>query len=282
LRYDSRKPTCNRTVKPALCENVSVSRSQGVLPNGLRRLSRNGNPVYHYSGVSSPAQYSVTVPNTLIRIDPSVPLDIAAMFGCAVVTGAGAVFNSAKVRPGQNVAVFGLGGVGLNAVMAARISGASEIIGIDINEGKFPLAMELGCTRTFSALDPNLAGTVKDVTRGGIDFASEISGNKPAMTFAYVITRKGGEVICVGLGALNELYQYPHAALVSEEKATRGSLMGSGVAERGIPLLVKLYQDRKMPVDRLKSSTMGFDHLNLSLDRLDSVEVVRQILLPNG
>jgi alcohol dehydrogenase len=269
-------------IRPALCEGVSESRSQGLLASGTRRLSRGGNPVYHYSGVSSFAQYAVTMPNTLIRVDHSIPLDIAAMFGCAVVTGAGAVINSARVRPGQNVAVFGLGGVGLNAVMAARISGASEIIGIDINEGKFPLALELGCTRTLSALDPDLVATVRDLTRGGVDYAFEISGSKPAMASAYAITRKGGDVVCVGLGASGELYQYPHTSLVSEEKAIRGSLMGGGVADRDIPLLLKLYQDGKMPVDRLKSSAMGFDELNLALDKLEGGSVVRQILLPNG
>jgi alcohol dehydrogenase len=267
--------------RPALCEGVSESRSQGVLPNGMRRLSRAGNPVYHYSGISSFAQYAVTMPNTLIKIDDAVPLDVAAMFGCAVVTGAGAVLNSAKVRPGQHVAVFGLGGVGLNAVMAAKISGAAEIIGIDINDGKFPLAAELGCTHTLSALDPNLVAMVKDLTQGGVDYAFEISGSKPAMASAYAITRKGGEVICVGLGATGELYQYPHASLVTEEKAIRGSLMGSGVAERDIPRLLKFYLDGSMPVDRLKSSAMGFDELNLSLDKLNDGSVVRQILLPN-
>ncbi|MGH6861459.1 MAG: zinc-binding dehydrogenase [Phyllobacterium sp.] len=268
--------------RPVLCESVTAPRTKGLLSNGARHLSVKGDPVYHYSGVSSFSQYAVTVPNSLIKMHKNIPFDVAAMFGCAVVTGAGCVFNAAKVRPGQNVAIFGLGGVGLNAVMAARISGAAPIIGIDINEGKFALARELGATHTLSARDPNLVEIVKDLTHGGVDFAFEISGNKAAMTSANAITRKGGEIICVGLGASEEMYQYAHAALVSEEKVFRGSFMGSCVPERDIPRYLKLYQDGAMPVDRLKSDTMGFEGLNLSLDLLDRGEVVRQILLPHG
>ena len=269
-------------IKPALCERISASRSQGVLPNGMRRLSRNCEPVFHYSGISSFAQYAVTSPNALIAIDPAIRLDVAAMFGCAVVTGAGAVFNTARLRPGQSAAVIGLGGVGLNAVMAARIAGASTIVGIDLNDDKFALARELGCTRTISARDPNAVQAIKDLTRGGVDFCFEISGAKPAMAMANAITCKGGEVICVGLGATTDMYQYAHALLVGEEKAFRGSLMGGGLAERDIPMLLQLYQDGHMQVDQLMSRTMGFEELNHSLDLLDRGEVVRQILLPNG
>ncbi|MBU6497262.1 MAG: alcohol dehydrogenase catalytic domain-containing protein [Rhodospirillales bacterium] len=269
-------------IKPALCERISVSRSQGVLPNGMRRLSRNCEPVFHYSGISSFAQYAVTSPNALIQIDSSIRLDVAAMFGCAVVTGAGAVFNTARLRPGQSAAVIGLGGVGLNAVMAARVAGASSIIGIDLKDEKFALARELGCTHTISARDPDAVQTIKDLTRGGVDFCFEISGAKPAMTMANAITCKGGEVICVGLGATTDMYHYAHALLVGEEKAFRGSLMGGGLAERDIPMLLRLYRDGRLQVDRLMSRTMKFDELNRSLDLLDRGEVVRQILLPNG
>lgn len=268
--------------RPALCDVIGASRGQGTLANGNRRLSIGGESIYHYSGVSSFAQFAVTVPGTLIRTGGDVTLDVAAMFGCAVLTGAGAVFNSAKVRPGQSVVVIGLGGVGLSSVMAARISGAARIIGIDINEAKFPLARELGCTDTFSALDPNLVTAVRDATRGGVDFAFEISGAKPAMATANAVTRKGGEIICVGLGATGDLYQYAHAALVGEEKAFRGSFMGTGVVERDLPMYLDHYRSGRMPVDRLKSGTMTFAELNRNLDLLDRGEVIRQVLLPNG
>lgn len=268
--------------RPVLCESVAAPRTKGLLANGRCRMTLGGKPVYHYSGVSSFAQYSVAVPNSLIKIDPSVPLDVAAMFGCAVVTGAGAVFNTARVRPGQSVAVFGLGGVGLNAVMAAKVAGASQIIGIDLLDAKFPLATELGCTHTINARDPKIVETVKDLTGGGVDFAFEVSGSKPAMTTAYSITAKGGEIVCIGLGATGDLYQYAHAGLVAEEKVIRGSFMGSSNAERDIPLLIQMYKDGRMPVNKLKSKSMGFGDLNEALDLLDRGEVVRQILLPNA
>jgi Zn-dependent alcohol dehydrogenase len=267
--------------KPALCDSMGASRSQGLLPNGNCKLRLRGEPLYHYSGISSFAQYAVTLPGSLIKIDPTIPLDVAAMFGCAVLTGAGSVFNAAKPRPGQHVAVFGLGGVGLNAVMAAKIVGASIIIGIDINEKKFPLAQELGCTHTFSAHDPDMVEKVRDLTRGGVDFAIEVSGARPAMVAANAITCKGGEIVCVGLGAMEDMFEYAHAQLVSQEKTFRGCFMGSSIAERDIEIYSRLFMDGKMPIDRLKSDKIGFDELNHSLDLLDRGEVVRQILMPN-
>lgn len=268
--------------KPALCDNMSAARAKGMLPNGQRRLSRNGQPIYHYSGVSSFAQYAVATPSSLIRIDPSIPLDVAAVYGCAVVTGAGAVFNSAQLRPGKTIAVFGLGGVGLNAVMAARISGASNIIGVDIVEGKFELARELGCTHTFKGDDPDLVDKIRELTHGGVDAAFEISGAKSAVASAYAVTRKGGDVFCVGVGAAGQMYEYPHTLMVAEEKSIRGSFMGGGVGERDVPQYIRYFNEGRMPVDKLMSGTMGFGDLNTALDRLASGNVVRQILLPHG
>jgi len=268
--------------RPVLCNSVAWSRSQGLLPNGNRKLSRQGMPLNHYSGVSSFAQYAVTMPQTLIKVDPTVPLDIVAMFGCAVVTGAGSVFNAARVRPGQSVVVFGLGGVGLNAVMAAKLSSADRIIGVDIHESKFALARELGCTDCVLATDPDIVPRIKELTQGGVDYAFEVSGSKPAMATAIAVTRKGGEIIGVGLGASGDLYAYDHAQLVTEEKVIRGSFLGSGVPARDLPLYVDYFRDGRLPVDRLKSGTMGFEQLNKNLDMLDKGDVVRQILLPHG
>jgi len=275
---------CDQCVRqrPNLCDSVGTSRVAGVLPSGTRRLSLNGKPLYHYSGISSFAQYAVVSTEALVKADPRVPLDIAAMFGCAVVTGAGAVFNGAKVRPGDSVAIIGLGGVGLNSVMAAKLSGAWPIIGIDLIDAKFPLATELGCTHTLQANDPNLVETVKDLTSGGVDFAFEVTAAKSAFKTAFDVTRKGGEVIGIGLGSYEDLHQYPHSMLVAHEKVIRGSVMGSGVAERDIPRYLRYFLEGRLPVDRLMSGTMGFDDLNANLDALDKGSVLRQILLPNS
>ena len=267
-------------MRPGLCQSFTASRAQGVLATGARRLSRDGRPIYHYSGISGFAQYSVNVPGSLIKIDPNIPFDDAAMFGCAVVTGVGAVFNTAQVRHGEAVAVLGLGGVGLNAVMAARIRGAQHIIGIDVNESKFALAKELGATEVFNASAPDLVQRIRDLTNGGVDYSFEVAGNKSAMATAYGITCRGGQVVCVGLGKTGELYQYPAGELVTEEKVIRGSFMGSCVPKRDIPRYLDLYRDRSLPVDRLKSEVIGFDRLNVSLDLLSRAEVVRQILHP--
>jgi alcohol dehydrogenase len=166
--------------------------------------------------------------------------------------------------------------------MAAKISGASRIIGIDLLESKFPLAAELGCTDTLRGDDPELVQRVKDLTGGGADFAFEVTGAKNAFKAAFEITRKGGEIIAIGFGSFEDLYHYPHATLVAQEKVIRGSVMGSAVAERDIPTYLQYYLEGRLPVDRLMSGVMAFDDLNANLDALERGSVLRQILLPHG
>lgn len=267
--------------RPALCKSVTLPRTQGLLANGQRRLTRNGQPIYHYSGISGFAQYAVTMPESLIPIDESVPLDVAAMFGCAVVTGAGSVFNTAHPSPGATIAIIGLGGIGLNGLMAAKVAEAGRIIGIDTRADKFTLAKELGASDVYLATDPDLVETIRETTGGGVDYAFEMSGAKAAMATAMAIVRPGGEVICVGLGSAAERYDYNHVNLVTEEKTLRGSFMGSCVPGRDIPLYVNHFMSGSMPVDKLRSQRIGFGDLNRSLDQLNAGEVVRQILLPH-
>lgn len=273
---------CCAQDRPNLCDSVGESRAAGTLPTGFSRLSKNGQPLWHYSGISSFAQYAVMAPGNLIKVEKDIPLDVAALYGCGVVTGAGAVFNTAVVRPGQAVAVFGLGGVGLSSVMAARISGASMVIGIDINEGKFPIAKELGCTHVFNATDPDMVQHIKDLTLGGVDFAFEVTGAKPAVRAALDITRKGGDVICIGIAGASDEYSYIHANLISFQKGMRGSFMGGGNAIGDVRRYLKFYREGRMPINKLMSGSMGFEDLNRNLDLLHHGSVMRQVLLPNG
>lgn len=269
--------------RPGLCQAVASSRVEGKIATGARRLHLlDGGRLNHYSGLSVFAQYTVVVPESLIIIDKSVPFDVAAMLGCGIMTGAGAVFNSAKVRPGSSVAVIGLGGVGLSAVMAAREAGASKIVGIDILPGKFDLARAVGVTDCVNAKDADAVKQVLDLTDGGVDYAFEISGNLAALSMAQAITFRGGEVVNVGIGNSNAEFSIKQVPLVMEERVLRGTFMGGGVPSRDIPKLIDLYQHGKFPMDRLRSEHIGFERLNESLDLLKQGAVVRQILLPHG
>lgn len=269
--------------RPGLCQALSAARNEGLLSTGSRRLRlANGGRLNHFSGTSVYAQYAVAVPQSLVKIDKAVPLDIAALFGCAVVTGAGAVFNSAKVRQDALVAVIGLGGVGLAAVMAAREAGAQKIIAIDVLPGKFELARSVGATDCIDARDPDIVQQVLDMTDGGVDHTFEVSGNLKALELAQKITVRGGEVIGVGIGASNALFNVAHLPWVCEERVLRGSFMGSGVPQVDVPRYAELYLSGRLPVDKLLSEHIDFDGLNTGFDRLHSGATVRQILLPHG
>jgi alcohol dehydrogenase len=269
--------------RPAMCQAVSTSRAEGKLATGVRRLRRkDGGVLNHYSGLSVFAQYAVVVPEAVIPIDKRVPFDVAALFGCGVVTGVGAVMNSAKVPRGASVAVVGLGGVGLSAVMAAREAGASRIVGIDMLPSKFDLARAVGATDCFDARDPDMVKKVRELTNGGVDFAFEISGNFAALNTAQAVTARGGEVVLVGVGRPDAEFPVKPTGMVLEEKVLRGSLMGSCVPRRDIPHYVDLYLKGQLPVDQLLSEHIGFERLNESLDLLSRGAVIRQILLPHG
>ena len=272
-----------RVSRPGLCQAVTSSRVEGKIATGTRRLQQiGGAELNHWSGLSVFAQYAVVVPESIIKIDKSVPFDVAAMLGCGVMTGSGAVYNAAKVERGSSVAVVGLGGVGLSAVMAAREAGASIIIGIDVLPSKFDLAKAVGCTHCVDARDPTAAQQVKDLTDGGVDYAFETSGVMPAVDMAHATAARGGEVVHVGVSTTEASFPIKQWPLVIEERTYRGTFMGSGVPKRDIPRLIDLYQRGQFPMDRLRSEFIPFERLNESLDLLDQGKVIRQILLPHG
>src|ERR1700722_9790545 len=204
---------CNNG-RPNLCQSSSAARAEGTLVSGARRLSLNDEPLHHYSGLSVFAQYAVVSQSALIKIPRDVPLEDAAIFGCAVVTGVGAVLNTAQVPPGAQMAVVGLGGVGMNALLGGVVAGAERIVAVDLSADKLRIARELGATDTFLAGNADVAAEVRAATGGGLDYVIETAGAIEAMNLAYAITARGGMVVSAGLPAVDRVFSYPHAALV--------------------------------------------------------------------
>lgn len=220
--------------RPALCEPGGAANVAGTLLGGARRLSYRGEPMDHFVGVSAFAEYATVSRRSLHKIDRELPLEIAAMFGCAVVTGVGAVVNTSQVRPGQTVAVVGLGGVGLAALMGALAAGAARVIAVDLAQDKLDFALALGATDSVNASDPDAAKRLRDMTEGGVDHALEMVGSAKALEFAYKVTRRGGTTVTVGLPAAIQTLNTPVWHLVAEERTLKGSYLGSCVPRRDL------------------------------------------------
>jgi alcohol dehydrogenase len=268
--------------RPNLCASSFSSRAEGTLISGAHRMRLNGEVLHHYSGLSVFAQYAVVSENALIRIPDDVPLEDAAIFGCAVVTGVGAVLNTAKVPPGGQMAVVGLGGVGMNALLGGVVAGAERIVAVDLNPDKLKIARELGATDTFLAGNADVIEEVKQATGGGLDYVIETAGSIPAMNLAYAITARGGMVVSAGLPASTATFSYLHGALVTDEKSIRGSYMGSCVPRRDIPRFLAFYKRGKLPVQKLRSGFITFDEINAGFDKLADGAVLRQVLQPHA
>jgi alcohol dehydrogenase len=272
--------TCRNCVRgrPSVCLKWPEMRNRGALLTGGQRLSRNGQPIAHYSGVSCFAEYAVVARSSLVKIDRNVPLVDAAMFGCAVQTGVGAAINTAGVRPGDIVAVIGLGGVGLSSLLGARVAGAQRIIAIDLSDEKLGLARQLGATETFNAADATCAEQVRAATNGGVDYALEMAGSVKALELGVNILGRGGSVVTAGLPPAAARYAFNPSAMVGDEKSIRTSYMGSCIPERDVPAYIELYKQGRLPIDRLKSGTLSLDDINAGFDRLAEVAAVRQIV----
>ena len=276
---------CRRCVegRPQVCERAARAKAEGgLMAGGSRITALNGERIGHHTGVSCMAEYAVVDRGSVVVIDNSMPLAQAALFGCAVMTGVGAVINTARVRAGDTVAVVGLGGVGLNGVMGARLAGAQTIVAIDREPAKLAIAREIGATHAFDARDAHCIEQVRDLTDGGVDYAFELGGAIDAMKIAYGIVRYGGSVVVAGLPPATATFSFIQADLVGQEKSIRGSYMGSCAPVRDIPRFIRLYQEGRLPVDRLIDGYIGFDALNEGFDKLQDVKVVRQILAPGG
>ena len=268
-----------REGRPALCIPATKANAAGTMMDGSTRLHKNGERILHHSGVAAFAEYAVVSQNALVRIAKDIPFDQAALFGCAVVTGVGSVVNTAKVSPGQSIAVVGLGGVGLSALLAAIASGAGQVIAIDINDDKLKFARQMGAHEAFNATSDTCIDDVREATSGGADIAVETAGASQALDLAYKITRRGGTTVAAGMPGPEASITLSHLSLASEERCLKGSYMGSCVPSRDIPRYMGLFQDGKLPIDRLTSHRITMEELNESFDRMAEGSVVRQVMV---
>lgn len=264
--------------RPALCEPGAAHNGAGDLLTGARRLSRDGIPLNHHLGVSCFAEYATVSRRSLVRIESDTPLHIAALIGCAVLTGAGAVFNGGDVTPGGSMAVVGLGGVGLAAVLGAVAIGAETIVAVDRLDTKLTVAADLGATHVFNASDPDVVQKVRDATRGGVSAALEFAGSVKALEASYAMTRRGGTTVTAGLPHPSAMLSLPAVSLVAEERTLKGSYLGSGVPSRDIPRFLGLYRRGKLPVDRLLTHRLKLDEINGGFDRLHDGSAIRQVV----
>lgn len=265
--------------RPALCAPATQSNMAGTLRDGTTRLHRNGEAIHHHSGVAAFAEYAVVSQDGLVKVDSSVPFEQAALFGCAVVTGVGSVVNTAKVTPGHSVAVVGLGGVGLSALLAAVAAGASRVLAVDVNPDKLELAGQLGAGDAIDGAKPDCVERIRELTGGGVDFAIETAGVPQALDTAYRITRRGGTTVAVGMPGPEAAVTLSPLSLVAEERVLRGSYMGSCVPSRDIPRYIDLFQSGRLPVDRLMSERIALDDINEAFDRLADGATVRQLVV---
>ncbi|MBO9695259.1 MAG: zinc-dependent alcohol dehydrogenase family protein [Sphingopyxis sp.] len=264
--------------RPALCEPGAAANGAGALVSGGSRLTERGAPVHHHLGVSAFAERAVMSRRSVVRIDSDIPLVEAALFGCAVLTGVGAVVNTARLGLGASTAVIGLGGVGLAALLGARAAGAARIVAVDLSPDKLALAKDLGATDIVDARDADCVEQVRAATGGGVDFAFEMAGSIGALAGAVDMTRRGGTTVTAGLPPPGAALPVDIVRLVGEERTLKGSYMGSCVPSRDIPRYIQLYREGRLPVQRLLSATLTLDEINMGFDRLHDGSAVRQVV----
>lgn len=277
-------PSCGHCLpcaegRPALCEPGAAANGAGTLLSGERRLHRNGTDIHHHLGCSAFAEYATVSRRSLVKVDPELAFDEAALFGCAVLTGVGAVLNTAKVTPGSTVAVVGLGGVGLCSILGAVVAGARRIVAVDLFDDKLALARSLGATDTFNASDPDCIQKLREATKGGVEYAFELAGSVKAMELAYKITARGGTTVTAGLPPAADTIPIPQVNLVAEERTVKGSYIGTCVPVRDLPRYVALYQQGRLPVDKLVSGRLKLEEINAAFDLLHEGKAVRQVIM---
>jgi NDMA-dependent alcohol dehydrogenase len=265
--------------RPALCAAGLQIRMTGRLLDGTTRFTLEGRDLGHFAGVSSFAEYTVVPERAVVKIPADLPLDRAALLGCAVITGVGAVFNAARVRPGSRVAVWGTGGVGLNAVQGAALAGAEQIIAVDLLEAKLALARQFGATHTVNASDGDPVAEVRALTGGrGVDYALEVVGSPRTIRQAYDALAKRGVAVVVGVAPFTAEVAVPIMSLVFEERVLTGSVYGSSRPRQDLLRLIALYRAGKLKLDELLTRRYPFAAINEAYAALERGEVARSVV----
>lgn len=265
--------------RPALCAAGLEVRRTGRLLDGTSRFTLDGKEIKHFNGVSTFSAYSVIPERSVLKIPEDLPLDRAALLGCAVITGVGAVFNCAKVRPGSSVLVIGTGGVGLNVVQGAALAGAERIIAVDLLDRKLEFARQFGATHTVNASSGDPVAAVRDLTGGrGVDYAFEVIGLPKTMRQAYDCLAKRGMAVVVGVSPFTAEVSVPVMSLVFEERVLTGSIYGSARPRHDIPMLIDLYRAKKLKLDELLTRSYPFKEINEAYAALERGEVARSVV----
>ena len=266
--------------KTNLCQAVRETQGKGLMPDGTSRFSKNGEPIYHYMGCSTFSEYTVLPEISLAKVNKTAPLEEVCLLGCGVTTGMGAVLKTAKVQEGDTVAIFGLGGIGLSAIIGARMAGAGRIIGIDINESKFDLAKQLGATDVVNPqnFDKPIQEVIVEMTDGGVDYSFECIGNVNVMRSALECCHKGwGESVIIGVaGAGQEISTRPFQLVTG--RVWRGSAFGGVKGRSELPGIVEQYLNGDFGLQEFITHTMGLGDINNAFDLMHSGDSIRSVI----
>jgi S-(hydroxymethyl)glutathione dehydrogenase/alcohol dehydrogenase len=269
-----------RSGKTNLCQAVRATQGKGLMPDGTTRFSYNGQPIYHYMGTSTFSEYTVVPEISLAKIDPAAPLEKVCLLGCGVTTGIGAVHNTAKVKPGDTVAVFGLGGIGLAVIQGAVQAGASRIIGVDVNPAKFELAREMGATDCINPrdFDKPVQEVIVELTDGGVDYSFECIGNVEVMRSALECCHKGwGESVIIGVaGAGQEIRTRPFQLVTG--RVWRGSAFGGVKGRSQLPGMVQQAMRGEIRLDPFITHELPLERINEAFALMHRGESIRTVI----
>nr|WP_227817370.1 S-(hydroxymethyl)glutathione dehydrogenase/class III alcohol dehydrogenase [Nitrogeniibacter aestuarii] len=266
--------------KTNLCQAIRATQGKGLMPDGTSRFSKDGETIFHYMGCSTFSEYTVLPEISLAKISKDAPLEKVCLLGCGVTTGIGAVLNTAKVEPGATIAVFGLGGIGLSAIIGGAMAKASRIVAIDVNPGKFEIAKQLGATDCINPLDYDkpIQEVIVDLTDGGVDYSFECIGNVKVMRSALECCHKGwGESVIIGVaGAGEEISTRPFQLVTG--RVWRGSAFGGVRGRSELPGYVERAQKGEIPLDTFITHTMGLNDINEAFDLMHEGKSIRTVI----